>query len=301
MTESEDLRVERIVTASGNALAASVSGDPRAPAVVLLHGGGQTRHSWLRTVKSLAARGYFALAYDARGHGDSDWPADADYGLARLADDLGSVVERLAGPPALIGASMGGLTVLHALGRHGPSWASAMVLVDIAPRVNPAGSKRIVDFMTARPDGFATVDEAADAVAAYNPHRTRPRDARGLMKNLRLRADGRLHWHWDPRLFESLPVHTDADTAALLEPCSHIRIPALLVRAQRCRDRRWHRGIAGPPTATRGRPSRGSRAHDRRRPQQRVRWRHPAVSRAALSWHPQPRFPQSWYPQRIVG
>jgi pimeloyl-ACP methyl ester carboxylesterase len=232
MTESEDLRVERIVAASGNTLVASVSGDPDAPAVVLLHGGGQTRHSWHRTVQSLAARGYLAMAYDARGHGDSDWPADADYGLARLADDLESVLERLGSAPTLIGASMGGLTVLHALGRHEPSWASAMVLVDIAPRVNPAGSKRIVDFMTARPDGFASVDEAADAVAAYNPHRVRPRDTRGLMKNLRLRADGRLHWHWDPRLFDSLPVNTDAETAALLEPCSRIKIPALLVRGQ---------------------------------------------------------------------
>jgi pimeloyl-ACP methyl ester carboxylesterase len=172
------------------------------------------------------------MAYDARGHGDSDWAADADYGLERLADDLESVVERLPGAPALIGASMGGLTVLQAIGNHQPSWASAMVLVDIAPRVNPAGSKRIVDFMTARPDGFATVDEAADAVAAYNPHRARPTDTRGLMKNLRLRADGRLHWHWDPRLFESLPAHAEAETAALLEPCIRIKIPALLVRGQ---------------------------------------------------------------------
>ncbi len=232
MSETEDLGVERIVTSHGTVLSATVSGDPDAPAVVLLHGGGQTRHSWHRTVRSLASRGYFALAYDARGHGDSDWAADADYGLARLAADLESVVERLGSAPALIGASMGGLTVLHALGTHSPTWASAMVLVDIAPRVNPAGSKRIVDFMTARPDGFATVDEAADAVAAYNPHRPRPRDTRGLMKNLRLRADGRLHWHWDPRLFESLPAHADAETAALLEACIPIKIPALLVRGQ---------------------------------------------------------------------
>jgi pimeloyl-ACP methyl ester carboxylesterase len=224
MSETEDLRVERIATANGNALTATVAGDPDAPAVILLHGGGQTRHSWHRTLRSLVAQGYFAMAYDARGHGDSDWAADADYGLERLADDLESVVERLPGAPALIGASMGGLTVLQAIGNHQPSWASAMVLVDIAPRVNPAGSKRIVDFMTARPDGFATVDEAADAVAAYNPHRARPTDTRGLMKNLRLRADGRLHWHWDPRLVESLP--------ALLEPCIRIKIPALLVRGQ---------------------------------------------------------------------
>src|SRR3546814_7417063 len=65
------------------------------------------------------------------------------------------------------------------------------------------GGKKIADFMGARPDGFATLEEASDAVAAYNPHRPRPKDISGLMKNLRLRDDGRLHWHWDPRFFKN--------------------------------------------------------------------------------------------------
>jgi pimeloyl-ACP methyl ester carboxylesterase len=228
-----NLRIERFVTTSGNSLVATAGGEPDAPPVVLLHGGGQTRHSWHPTVTSLVNRGYYAVAYDARGHGDSDWDPNADYALARMASDLQAVVARLHTAPALIGASMGGLTVLHAVGRQTAGWASAMVLVDIAPRVNPAGSKRIIEFMTARPGGFATVEEAAEAVAAYNPHRPRPPDTSGLMKNLRLRGDGRLHWHWDPKIFDSYDVErATSEMNELLEPCGNIKIPSLLVRGQ---------------------------------------------------------------------
>jgi pimeloyl-ACP methyl ester carboxylesterase len=233
MTAADNLRLERVLTTSGNTLVATAGGEPGNPPVVLLHGGGQTRHSWHHTVRALVSRGYHAVAYDARGHGDSDWDAHADYTLARMAADLQAVVERLPTPPALIGASMGGLTVLHAVARQNAAWAHAMVLVDIAPRVNPAGSKRIIEFMTGRPGGFANVEEAADAVAAYNTHRARPHDVSGLMKNLRLREDGRLHWHWDPRIFNSFDVEqATAEMNELLEPCRNIKIPSLLVRGE---------------------------------------------------------------------
>jgi pimeloyl-ACP methyl ester carboxylesterase len=233
MKVAGNLREERVTTMSGNALAATTGGDPGSPGVVLLHGGGQTRHSWHHTVRSLVSKGYHAVAYDARGHGDSDWDTQADYELSRFAADLRAMVARMRTAPALIGASMGGLTVLHAVGREDPAWASAMVLVDIAPRVNPTGSKRIIEFMTARPEGFKTIDEAADAVAAYNPHRPRPRDSSGLMKNLRLREDGRLHWHWDPRIFGSRDFEqAAAEIGELLQPCGNIKIPSLLVRGQ---------------------------------------------------------------------
>jgi hypothetical protein len=71
-------------------------------------------------------------------------------------------------------------------------------MVDVVPRLSPEGVAKITLFMRARPEGFASLEETADAVAAYNPHRPRPKDVTGLIKNLRRRADGRLHWHWDP-------------------------------------------------------------------------------------------------------
>ncbi|AQA21791.1 peroxidase (Non-heme peroxidase), BpoB, alpha/beta hydrolase family [Rhodococcus sp. MTM3W5.2] len=73
-----------------------------------------------------------------------------------------------------------------------------LVLVDITPKVEPEGVRRIADFMRGNPDGFASLDEVADAVAAYQPHRTRPSNIDGLRRNVRERSNGRLYWHWDP-------------------------------------------------------------------------------------------------------
>ena len=56
-----------------------------APAVVLLHGGGQTRHSWGTAARTLAARGYGVVNLDSRGHGDSGWSPDGRYSLEVLA------------------------------------------------------------------------------------------------------------------------------------------------------------------------------------------------------------------------
>jgi pimeloyl-ACP methyl ester carboxylesterase len=228
---SIETQVRRYRVPGGIEIAADVGGDPSRPTVILLHGGGQTRHSWGGAMHELLRRGYQVINYDARGHGDSGWAPDGDYSLQAMADDLQAVVATLSSPPALVGASMGGITSLYAVGNGAPTFASALVLVDVVPRVDPDGGKKIGDFMRARPDGFATLEEAADAVSAYNPHRPRPKDISGLMKNLRLREDGRLHWHWDPRFVQNdKRVEPPQFAETLLAAADRVRIPSLLVR-----------------------------------------------------------------------
>jgi pimeloyl-ACP methyl ester carboxylesterase len=225
------IETRRYAVTGGLSLVADVGGDPSHPAVILLHGGGQTRHSWTGAMRELLAQGYHVINLDSRGHGESDWAKDGDYGLQTLAADLRVVVDTLASKPALVGASMGGVTALYLVGGTDELIAAALVMVDIAPRVSPEGAARIGDFMRARPEGFATLEEAADAVAAYNPHRPRPKNASGLLRNLRRRADGRLHWHWDPAFIRRAdraepPQFTDV----LLQAARRVRIPTLLVR-----------------------------------------------------------------------
>jgi pimeloyl-ACP methyl ester carboxylesterase len=171
------------------------AGDPRG-IVLLLHGGGQTRHSWHRTGQRLAGEGWTAIALDARGHGESDWAPDGDYSGDALAGDLSAVIAELGEAPVLVGASMGGITALLAQGEN-PDLGRALVLVDITPRVEQAGIDKIFTFMTSAQDGFASLEEAAAAVRAYNPHRRQTGSVEGLRKNLRER-DGRWYWHWDP-------------------------------------------------------------------------------------------------------
>jgi pimeloyl-ACP methyl ester carboxylesterase len=215
----------------GIELVADVGGDPSAPAVILMHGGGQTRHSWGGAMAELLREGYHVINLDARGHGDSGWSPSADYSLNAMAGDLRAVVSTLPQLPALVGASMGGATALYAAGDASASpVASMLVMVDVVPRVDTQGAAKIAAFMLAHPDGFATLEDAASAVAAYYPNRRRPKDPSGLMKNLRLRANGRLHWHWDPQFMTSTPPDLDTLADLLLGAARRVCVPTLLVR-----------------------------------------------------------------------
>jgi non-heme chloroperoxidase len=214
---------------SGVTIAADSWGDPSGPLVMLLHGGGQTRHAWKGTGQRLAEAGYHAVAMDARGHGDSDWAPDGVYSQDSMVADLESVLHELGDQrPVLVGASMGGGTSLVAVG-EGHVDATALVLVDIAPRIETEGTDRIVAFMHQKPEGFESLEEVADAISSYQPHRERPRNLDGLAKNVRLGADGRYHWHWDPKF-----IARGADVAPRqerLEECArHLTLPTLLVR-----------------------------------------------------------------------
>ena len=126
----------RIPIAGGLSLTADVAGPRGAPTVVLGHGGGQTRHSWDKCELQLAAAGYFAINYDLRGHGDSDWSPDGDYAIETRANDLIAVTGQGSRPVALVGASLGGITALVAasLGFEPPAPAAA----ESAPRPTAA-------------------------------------------------------------------------------------------------------------------------------------------------------------------
>jgi pimeloyl-ACP methyl ester carboxylesterase len=221
----------RFAVAEGIHLAADVLGDPAAPAVILMHGGGQTRHSWHAASTELARQGYHVINYDARGHGDSDWSPQGEYSLEIFAADLREIIRTLPRPPALVGASMGAATSLFAVGNSPPHLVEAMVLVDFVPQVEREGSERIRNFMNANLGGFASLEEAADAVSAYYPHRPRPKDYSGLMKNLRRRDDGRLYWHWDPRFVANRDRGEPPQfSSKLADAATRIRVPTLLVR-----------------------------------------------------------------------
>jgi len=217
-------------TGSGGVTIAGDSwGDPDGPLVVLLHGGGQTRHAWKGTGETLGRAGYHAVALDARGHGDSDWAPDGNYTQDAMVADLQAVLEALGDPrPVLVGASMGGGVSLVAIGEDHID-ATALVLVDIAPRIEPEGVEKIGAFMTQKPEGFASLEEVAAAIASYQPHRPRPRQLDGLAKNVRLGDDGRYHWHWDPRFMGR--QRDPAIREDRLEACAaRLTLPTLLVR-----------------------------------------------------------------------
>jgi len=223
----------------GNRIAADAAGDPAAPPVVLLHGGGQTRHSWGTTLATLADKDWRAYSIDLRGHGDSEWAPDGDYTLDAFAGDVVAITQQVGARPALVGASLGGVASLAAIGESEAPIARALVLVDVAPRIEEQGRLRIGAFMAEHmDDGFASLDEVADAIQQYNPHRPRPSDLRGLAKNLRRRDNGRWYWHWDPAFIGGRLGGTDETRSSLIDPqrlgaaARRLTIPTLLVRGR---------------------------------------------------------------------
>ncbi|MCW0199454.1 alpha/beta hydrolase [Sphingopyxis sp.] len=231
MTGARDrAQQQRIIRSpDGLDLVADHGGPADAPAVILLHGGGQTRHSWSRAVTRLRAEGLQTLNFDARGHGDSDWSPGGAYSLADRASDLKAVASLLRTPFILVGASLGGATAIQAI--HEGLRPVGLVLVDIVPEPESRGIERVLSFMHGHRGGFASIEEAAAAVDAYNPHRARTRDTGGLMKNLRHRDDGRLYWHWDPRMLDrnrSSTLGTMPEAAETLTTLPDL--PVLLVR-----------------------------------------------------------------------
>ncbi len=223
---------ERLTAAHDAVLAATRSAPGRRGTVLFAHGFGQTRHAWTATAQSLAAAGYQTLAYDARGHGDSDWnPATLAYHGEQFADDLIVLAGEQPQPPILVAASMGGLFGLLAEARW-PGLFSAMVLVDITPRWDTAGVEKILMFMTAHPQGFASLEEAADVISAYLPHRPRKSDA-SLRALLREDGHGRWRWHWDPRLVAELARDSEQHQDALADAARQVRCPVLLVSGGR--------------------------------------------------------------------
>jgi pimeloyl-ACP methyl ester carboxylesterase len=222
----------------GVRIVADRQGDPLARAVVFLHGGGQTRRSWGRAATAVAQHGWQAVTIDLRGHGESDWSSEGDYRVVSFAGDVQEVLRGLPPKPVLVGASLGGFTSMLLAGELSPGIASAVVLVDIVPNMEPSGANRIHNFMSDRVEsGFASLEEVADAIAEYNPHRPRPTDLEGLTTNLRRRGD-RWYWHWDPQFISGAAAFppfevTDADRMhTAVEAILGSGVPMLLVRGQ---------------------------------------------------------------------
>ncbi|MCY1671249.1 alpha/beta fold hydrolase [Novosphingobium sp. SL115] len=220
----------RIPVQGGLHIIADELGMRGAPTVILGHGGGQTRHSWDRAGHELAAAGYHVINYDLLGHGESEWEPEGDYSYRRRAADLAAIRDLAGDSFAFVGASLGGLSAMAAA-CHG-TVPVALVLVDVVARLAEEGVDRIVGFMTANPDGFASLEDAADAISAYYPDRPRPTRLDGLRKNLRRGDDGRFRWHWDPKFLTTGREHGSIpdmlDAAAWTA-----HIPTLLVRGMK--------------------------------------------------------------------
>ena len=217
---------------SGLSIVASSWGSELDPLVILMHGGGQTRHAWGNTGEVLGLSGFHVLAIDLRGHGDSDWHPDGDYSIDAYKADLVSILNQLGKPASIVGASLGGMVAFSLAGDlENRELVNALVMVDIGLYPNEKGSDQIINFMQSGNKGFASLEEASEVISGYLPHRKKPKDNTGLEKNLRLKEDGRYYWHWDPKFIKGRTAKKEVDQKAInKQVAKNIKVPTLLIR-----------------------------------------------------------------------
>ncbi len=127
----------------GVRLCADLYGDPDAPSILILPGGGQTRAAWAQTAQALAEAGRHVVCLDLRGHGDSGRAPAGDYSIEAFSGDLRAVLSQMQNRPVLLGASSSGWIATAVLGLQDAHLATGLVLVDSPPRMEAAGIEKM--------------------------------------------------------------------------------------------------------------------------------------------------------------
>ena len=199
--------------------------------VLFLHGGGLTAHTWDLVCLALRASAH-CFALDQRGHGDSEWSPELDYGSEAHVRDLEGLIEHLGlERPVLVGQSMGALNALGYAEHHAGSLAG-LVLVDMTPEVRFEGAKRIFDFVTA-PAELDSVEAFVERAMEFNPDRDPRLLRRSLLHNLRPLPDGKWTWKYDRRAmtrdrFDKIR----SEVSAIRDRLGSVTCPTLVVRGQ---------------------------------------------------------------------
>jgi pimeloyl-ACP methyl ester carboxylesterase len=125
-----------VTSFDGTRLAAHAVGPEAAPTVVLVHGFSQNATFWHYQWRALS-RSFRTVLYDQRGHGLSAPAAGGDYSFDALGRDVRAVLDALAprGPVALVGHSMGGMSILSLAAQYPDEFGDrvrAVVLADTA-------------------------------------------------------------------------------------------------------------------------------------------------------------------------
>lgn len=206
--------------------------NPDAPRTIVLLHGNSANAWWWDPVARAASQQFRLLALDQRGHGNSEWVRPPAYSPLDYARDLARFVEHVSArreKPVVVGHSMGGLVVL-AFARSSEAARGAMA-IDIAI-TSSRGRDRYLSRLKALP--LVTYPDLDTAKARF---RLMP-DEGGIAiavlheiaeKSLARTEEGRWTLKFDRESF------LGGDGLAVLDTIKEIRIPTMLIRAERSR------------------------------------------------------------------
>ena len=226
--QSEARPADRHVQANGLRFHYLEWGERNRPTLLMLHGICQQCHSWDFISLALAHK-YHVIALDARGHGDTQWPPDADYSLdAHQCKTLDGVADALELRNFIVvGHSMGGRNGYVFASRR-PDIVRGLVIVDTGPGQVAAGSRRIRNFISL-PDRLNSYEEFVERVMEYTG---RPAWLvhGSLQHTIRQMPDGKWTWKYDAAI-RSPDFRPQSWPSETLWKClKELQCPTLVVR-----------------------------------------------------------------------
>ena len=200
-----------------------------APPLVLLHGLRGHAHVWEDVAEALCGD-FHVYALDQRGRGDTDHAPGGDYSTDAFVADLAGFVDAMGLEKfVLFGHSMGGRNSMAFAGQY-PERLEALCVVDIGPKIEPAGGNRITEELRSLPPQFDNFEDALAHVQTGNRFASESVMRRRLGGQTRTTEDGKIGWKFDPAIREQRINGTAAPAADLWPALERITCPTLVVR-----------------------------------------------------------------------
>ena len=206
--------------------------------LVFLHGFGNDCHVWDESAPLVAAH-YRTLAFDLRGHGDSDCDAEGRYDHQSMALDVEAALEALGiDRLVLVGHSMGGRVAMHFAGSH-PERMAGLVIVDSGPDLDKRGTTRIRMESESAELTFDSIREYERLLLELYPA-AKPSTMAKLARHwLRERPDGKFEPKLDPSFrrwrapeqsADELRAYMSGEAERLWKALEIVPCPTLVVR-----------------------------------------------------------------------
>ena len=216
-------------------------GNPDAPPLVLVHGGRDHARNWDWVAGRLRDR-WHIITPDLRGHGDSQWSQDGNYGMTGYIYDLAQLVhQRGLAPVTLIGHSLGGNIATRYAGIY-PDKVQSLVSIEglgpspkaMAERLAKPMAERLRAWIEAQrglagrlPRRYGSIEDAVVRMREANKHLS-IEQARHLTRyGVNQNEDGTYSWKFDPYLHVFPPV--DLSVAEIERLWANVTCPTLLV------------------------------------------------------------------------
>jgi len=192
---------DRTVEVEGAAVHYLAWGEPGRRGLVFVHGGGAHAHWWTHVAATFASR-YRVLALDLSGHGDSGHRDR--YALEQWTHEVMAVAGDggIAGPPVVVGHSMGGFVTIATASLHAERVAGVVICDSPVTEPDPEIASFHLQEAFGRPRTYERVDEA---LARFRTVPAQEHYLDFVMDHVGRRslkpAEGGFQWKFDRRIF----------------------------------------------------------------------------------------------------